>query len=271
MRHAIRNAPPPLDRFIESFWYWEGDPPDHLKETILASPEAGLLVNLVEDRLRWYDGEDFTASHCMRGIGIAGPQAHSIAVDSFHQKMMGVKFRPGGAFPFFGLPLSALADRHISLVDLWGTQAEQLYQRLLDAPTPNSKLDILLHAFWKRLPDSFEHHPAVSCALEIFARRHRANIAAVAEGTGLSQKKFIQVFCEQVGIRPKLYLRIVRFQRSLDQIAMSPDVDWGDIAEQNGYYDQSHFINDFGDFAGFSPSVYLKRRGPHLRHVPIPA
>ena len=270
MRHVTRNAPPPLDRYIETFWYWEGEPLNHLKDTILASACAGLLINLTGDRLGWYEGVGFSVSHHMRGIGVVGPSSRSVVIDAFHRKMMGVKFRPAGALPFFGVPMSALADRHVSLVDLWGSCAERLLQRLMEAPAPDDKFVILIEALNEKVREGFEYHPAVSYALGVFARRGRASIAAVAGDTGLSQSKFIQLFSEQVGFRPKLHLRIARFQRVLDQIARAPDVNWGDIVEWNGYYDQSHFINDFEDFSGLSPSIYLKRRGPHVRHIPIP-
>ena len=271
MRFAMRNAPPPLDRFIETLWYWEGDPLAHRKDIILASAEAGLLINLADDCLRWYDGPDFTSSSCVSGIAVAGPNSRAISVDAFQRKMMGVKFRPGGAFPLFGTSISALADRRISLVDLWGPDANQLYERLVEASTPSGKFGILLHALHAKLCDSPERHPAVSHALDIFMRRYRVRTAAVAAEVGLSQKRFIKIFSAQVGLRPKLYLRIARFQHVLGQIAQANDVDWGDMVEGGGYYDQSHFINDFAAFSGLSPGMYLNRRGPHLQHVPIPS
>jgi AraC-like DNA-binding protein len=272
MRHVTRAAPPPLDRFIELLWYWEGEPLDYAKDTILASSGTGLMINLAEDRLGWYDGEGFTASHRMRGIGIGGPQSHAIAIDAFQHRMMGVQFRPGGAWPFFGPAASAFADRHVALDDVWGADAERLHQRLVAAPAPENKFDILLAALLGRAPKEFRHHPAVSHALRSFARApHRIRVETVARETDLSAKKFIQVFSEQVGFRPKLYLRILRFQRALLQISAARHVDWGDVVERNGYYDQSHFIRDFGEFSGLSPGVYLRRRGPHLQHVPMPA
>lgn len=272
MLFMTRTAPPPLDRFIETIWYWEGEPLGHHRETILASARMGLLINLADDRLGWYDGEGFATQHRMRGIGIAGPQANAIAIDAFHPKMMGIQFRVGGAFPFFGPAMNEFADRHIALEDVWGPDAERLHQRLVEAPKPGDKFDILKDALLQKVPEAVEHHPAVASALRSFAKMpHRVSIAAAAERADLSRKKFIQVFSRQVGFRPKLYLRIVRFQRVLSQIARASAVDWSDVAEDNGYYDQSHFIRDFGDFSGLSPSVYLKRRGPHMQHVPLPS
>jgi len=271
MRHVTRAAPPPLDRFIETFWYWEGEPLGYAMDTILASAGTGLMINLAEDRLGWYDGADFAAAHRMRGIGIGGPQSRAIAIDAFHSRMMGVQFRAGGAYPFFGPAAGAFADRHVALDDVWGADAERLHQRLVAASTPAGAFDILLGALLDKSSEDFAHHPAVCHALRSFARApHRADVESVAAGTGLSRKKFIRIFSEQVGFRPKLYLRIERFQRALRQIAAMPLVDWGDIVERNGYYDQSHFIRDFGEFSGLSPGMYLKRRGPHLQHVPMP-
>jgi methylphosphotriester-DNA--protein-cysteine methyltransferase len=86
----------------------------------------------------------------------------------------------------------------------------------------------------------------------------------------MSHKKFIRLFTAEVGFTPKLYLRVARFQRVLAAIHAAPAVDWGDAVEQGGYFDQSHFIRDFREFSGFTPTEYLIRRGPFLQHVPLP-
>jgi AraC-like DNA-binding protein len=272
MRQLTRSAPPPLDRHIEFVWYWEGDPTSHARDAIMASANMGLLINLAGDSLKWYGGDGFSVSNRVRGIGLAGPTSRTFAIDAYQPKMMGVHFRAGGAYPFFGPALGACADCHVSLEDVWGKDAACLHQRLVEAPTPPRKLDILLHALLERAQSGPEHHAAVRQALDCFSRApHSARVSVMATETGLGPKRFIELFSTQVGLRPKLYLRIARFQRALRQIACAPRVDWGDVVERNGYYDQSHFIRDFGEFSALSPGVYLKRRGPHLQHVPLPA
>ncbi len=267
----MRSAPPPLDRFIELLWYWEGDPTVHLKDTIVASASIGLQINLAEDHLTWYDGADFSVPHRIHGIGISGPSSGVIAIDAYHRQMMGVKFRDGGAWPFFGSEAHAFADRHMALEDVWGADAERLHQRLVQAPTPDDKFDILLCALMAKAPERIARHPAVELALLRFSTpSRRISVAAVAREADLSQKSFIRVFSAQVGMRPKLYLRIARFQRVLRRISVASSVDWGDIVERHGYYDQSHFIRDFGQFTALTPGIFLKRRGPHLQHVPLP-
>ena len=70
---------------------------------------------------------------------------------------------------------------------------------------------------------------------------------------------------------PKAYLRVSRFQQVLARVHAAPSVDWMEIVERHGYYDQPHFIREFKEFSGFSPSEYFRLRGPHIQHVPLEA
>ena len=66
-----------------------------------------------------------------------------------------------------------------------------------------------------------------------------------------------------------MHMRLRRFQRALDNIA-GPAVDWAQLADESGYYDQSHLIRDFKDFCGLTPETYLRRRTGHVNHVALP-
>jgi AraC-like DNA-binding protein len=69
-----------------------------------------------------------------------------------------------------------------------------------------------------------------------------------------------------VGVTPKLFLRIVRFERMLMGVFLRTDVDWCKVALRYGYVDQSHMIREFQDFAGMTPSVYFANRSPLDHH-----
>jgi AraC-like DNA-binding protein len=96
--------------------------------------------------------------------------------------------------------------------------------------------------------------------LKRLACRRPSSVAALAAEAEMSHKKFIRLFTDEVGFTPKIYLRVARFQRVLET---------GDAVEQGGYFDQSHFIRDFREFSGLTPTEYLIRRGPYLQHVPL--
>jgi AraC-like DNA-binding protein len=89
----------------------------------------------------------------------------------------------------------------------------------------------------------------------------------VAAVVGLSERRFIQIFRDQVGLTPKRFQRLRRFYSALDLIASVQSVDWPDIALACGYYDQAHFIHEFREFSGLSPTEYLPLRLPGKRHV----
>jgi AraC-like DNA-binding protein len=91
----------------------------------------------------------------------------------------------------------------------------------------------------------------------------------VTEQIGLSARRFADVFAKEVGLTPKLFCRVRRFQRVLRVIRVGQEIDWAEIALSCGYYDQAHFNHDFRAFSGINPSTYLAACTPHMSHVPI--
>jgi AraC-like DNA-binding protein len=94
-------------------------------------------------------------------------------------------------------------------------------------------------------------------------------ISDVSDRTGLSARRFIDVFRKEVGLTPKLFCRVRRFQRVLRHITAGQKVDWAEIALTCGYFDQAHFIHDFRAFSGINPSSYLADHTSHMNHVPM--
>ncbi|HEY2033371.1 MAG TPA: helix-turn-helix domain-containing protein [Rhizomicrobium sp.] len=273
MIYETWTPPAPLDRFIQCLWYWEtDDPPGYAKDTIMASASMGILINLREDELRWYGGEDFAAKNTLRGIALCGTHAENFAIDALQPRMMGVRFQPGGAWPFFGPTGVDFYNSHISLEDFWGNnRARSLHAQLVETKGIAAKFNVLLGALLQHAPRPLEHSPAVSMALSHFDRAPLSSrVKKTADDADLSQKKFIRHFTQEVGFTPKLYLRVVRFQKLLEKVWQMPTVDWAPLAAAHGYYDQPHLIRDFREFCGFTPTQYLARRGPYQQHLPLP-
>jgi AraC-like DNA-binding protein len=264
------QPPAPLDEFIDNFWYWEGDAVPHGKELIMASPSMGLLVKLDEDELRHYDGEGFRVLHRRRGIAISGPNTRHFAIDALQTKIMGVQFKSGGAYPFFDPPPRLLRNEHVALEDIWGLDAGRLHEQLVEAPTVEAKFRLLRDALIARMPRALQRHPAVAFALARFnCAPDSARVGIVAAETGLSRRRFIEVFADEVGFTPKLYLRLLRFNRVLDRVFGAADVDWSEVAYLHGYADQPHFNREFREFSGLTPSQYLARPGQGAGHAQL--
>jgi len=90
----------------------------------------------------------------------------------------------------------------------------------------------------------------------------------VAAETGRSARHFSQIFREQVGLSPKVWCRIQRFQRAVNQLHSGSEIPWSQLALDCGYYDQSHFANEFRAFSGIDATSYSARRTRWANHIP---
>lgn len=267
-----RHVPaPPLSRFVELLWLYEGHAVSHEKERILPTGTMEIVIALDDDTLRVYDRDDVERATHFRGGLLSGVQTGYNVIDAAGtQTLLGVHFRPGGAFPFLGMPAGELCDATVSLGDLWGAWAGELCERLLEASTTEARFRILERGLLERAFRPLEGHPAVRCAIgHLCDAPGTARIADVAARIGLSSRRLNQVFGDEVGLTPKLFSRVWRFQDALQRIAAGGDVDWMDIAIGCGYFDQPHFIHDFRAFTGLTPTEYLSAATEHLNHVPL--
>jgi AraC-like DNA-binding protein len=256
---------PPLSKFVDSFWLYEGNVPDQKTERILPTGTLELVVNLRQNELRFYAAERPDCSR-FSGAIVSGASGRSFAPDTAEETfIIGVHFKPGGAFPFLGLPAGDLADTHVDLETLWGPSAGRLRERLCEARTSAERFQLLQEALLSRLCHGVEQHYAVSAALEMFGKNQAGpRVREAAKYLGLSQRRFIQVFKSEVGMKPKLFSRIQRFQQTRTFIQHNPSFNWADLAVDLGYFDQSHFIREFLEFSGLSPTDYMNR---HKRFI----
>jgi len=264
-----RVPKPPLDRFIASIWYCENELRPHTLERVLPSGVAQLIVNLKEDQTRVYRPElGFRPEITSSGTILSGVQSRYCVIDTAEQEcVIGVVFRPGGTVPFFRIPAHEARDSDIPLDFLWGARAADLREQLLEAPDPDAKLDTMERALRENLRWSGVH-PAVAFALEAFVQRPNAvNVSAVTGMTGLSAKRFIERFKATVGVAPKHYCRILRFQEALAHAENGRRVEWTRVALDCGYFDQAHFIHDFRSFSGLTPTGYEAGRTEFRNHV----
>ncbi|EEF62032.1 helix-turn-helix domain-containing protein [Pedosphaera parvula] len=263
MQYVSIAPTPPLAEFIERFWY-SSDAPTHQKVRIVPSGTIELVFNLDEDDLGFYDTEQSGSCKGFSGAVFSGAHARPLFVDT-REHVMGVHFKPGGAFRFLGVPASELADTHVDLEVLWGRSTKDLREQLCAAANPAGRFRLLERALVARLENTLEEHRAVRAALNIFGRdAGEARTRDLAAHLGLSQRHFIKVFSNQVGVTPKQFGRVQRFQRALDLTRSSSTPDWADIAAACGYFDQSHLIHDFQTLSGLSPTEFLRQRSEHL-------
>jgi AraC-like DNA-binding protein len=246
---------PPLDRYIGCFWWSHRDAPQEDSEHMLPSGGAQLLFALHETPILCGPAG---SSSAWSGSVVHGPQStYYVAGPKPNGGTVGVSFRPGAAGAVLGVSMAELLDRHVTLDAIWGKRGEELRHRLVSAADPQVMFRILEQTLSARIHRPLLIHPAVAHALASrSADEAPRRIAEVQRASGYSPRHFIALFRSAVGLNPKQYYRIQRFNFAVRSMATGGGQCLGDIAAAGGYSDQAHLTREFREFAGVAPTQY---------------
>jgi AraC-like DNA-binding protein len=258
-----------LNECIRVLWYSRIPQPRHRRERILPGGSVEVILNLARDFV--LDCPENGPERALPPSLVVGARsAYEIVDSSDMADLMGINFRPGGFAAFSPDAVDVFSNNSISLEDAWGTAARSLRDRLREIPEPRMKLRALENHLLKTFATRLFRHETVKFALSRFGRDPlAATVQRVAEETGWSMRHFSQIFREQVGLSPKVWCRIQRFQRAVRQLHRGADVRWAELAADCGYYDQSHFANEFRAFSGIDATTYSAKRGRWANHIPL--
>lgn len=176
------------------------------------------------------------------------------------------RFKPGAASRFFQLPLCELNDGRTDLQQLWGRElAARLGDALWTQPLPDAQRMQILQDFLllrlRKTPLPVASGLALHAVALIENARGGLRIGQLAAQLNVSRQHLALQFRQQVGIGPKLFARISRFRAVNSALKTLPaQADWAQVALEYGYFDQSHLIHDFQDFARASPEAWLAQR-----------
>lgn len=262
-RSAARAPSGPLAEHVELLWLTCAcNAPS--RELLIPSVSFEIVLTLREGpvKLCGVDGETAAATD---GAVVSGLRQRATVVrPDPAQCTMGVRFRPGGAHAVLRIDASEFADQHVPLRELWGPEVQSLRDRLFCAASDAQRFAILESYLTRRLlkggPDCEPGVGFALCAFDTPAGRHR--VVTIADEIGWSARQFSNRFARRVGLTPKRYCRLRRFQHAIDLRATAPS-GWADIAQSAGYSDQAHLCHEFRRFAGLTPGDYAKRVGKH--------
>jgi AraC-like DNA-binding protein len=213
-------------------------------------------------------GEDGKANRRLPRAIVVGTRARYGVVDTVDmEEIVGIVIQPGGFPGLFRERADLFFERSIGLDEVWACAS--LTDRLCELSTPVEKLRTLEVLLTGLLHQGTQRSELVDQAMHLF-REKGFSVAECAKSVGVSERRLSQVFREYVGIAPKMWCRIRRFQAAVQTLHKGVDVPWVELALACGYYDQSHFANDFRAFSGVDPTTYSIHRGPCQNHVPIP-
>ena len=253
-------------------WYAEIPPPPALADClvslwevripVLGAARVRILPNACVDLVLY-------ASDTSRGEGEAAliaPPHRSFVVGSTLRSFLvrsvgwrhviGASLRPEGVRPLLGVPAAAIGERVAVLADVIGAEAGRIEDRVFTG-APESAMRRLGDALAERRAAAAPPHEAAARAVSLVRRaRGRKRIDALVAELNLSPRQLERHFLAHVGLSPKLFSRLVRFDRAVRDLPSRGTASWTDFALAHGYTDQAHFINEFREFAGLSPAAY---------------
>jgi AraC-like DNA-binding protein len=264
----LEQTPNPLlHSWVRTLWYCRAPDIPRRRERVLPNGCMQIILNLSRSYLTDC-GEDGKADrHYSRAI-VVGTRARYEVVDTEDMEdLAGIVFQPGGFAGLFRERADLFFGQSVALDDVW--VGARLTDRLSEAPKPVERLRILETLLTQLLRECKPRSDLVGQAIHLF-RDSSLSVAQCARSVGVSERRLSRVFCEQVGMGPKMWCRIRRFQAAVRTLHNGVDLPWAELALRCGYYDQSHFANDFRAFSGINPTTYSVHRGPWQNHAPIP-
>lgn len=164
--------------------------------------------------------------------------------------LLGVRFRPGGAAALTPVPQHELVDRTVPLADI-ARSAADLLAPVFDSEEHTTRIERTTAAL-ARLLES--RRSVVAESADALVRQWgMIPVGVLAAGAGLGARQLERRFLNEVGMSPKRLARISRFQRVFQAMERRP-IGWTRVAAECGYYDSSHLVRDFREFAGEAPS-----------------
>ncbi|MCG8480781.1 MAG: helix-turn-helix transcriptional regulator [Spirochaetales bacterium] len=267
----VYEPPHPLRTFVHSIIYYEGYNGLGAYETLLPDGFSQLIIPLDEqDRFALPIGGDELA---LRRAWIAGVQTGPLRYRSEQNATtLCIRFEPGGLHCLLGIPASEFRDHIVEAALVSRNLVEPLRDTLCTvryrgevvgaADTWKNILAVAVRTLRSRIMGGgggAGRMPSVIRALQGGVTA----LSDIAQRAGYSRKHLIHIFKTHVGISPKKYQRVQRFNIALSLIHGRNHPDLADIAYQCGYYDQAHFTNDFRRLAGYSPTQYLDYVGEY--------
>ncbi len=278
MPHAVRYREylpsPALRNSARSFFTFREPNNEHAARRALWEIQFGSSERLCAPTFA--DGHacivfNFEREYCPDGIWRRCPEKSSAIllgpmtapgppVVPTRRESRGVYHRPGRTIA--GVPLAHLENRAIPLSDVWGEHAQQLWERLRDTPNDGFRIHLLEQSLLQKIELSHPHPWIPKIAAWINANHGRLTVDQLTEAVGLSRQHFTRVFHEHIGVSPKIYSELARFQAALCYLRNGNE-SCAEIAVAAGYADQSHMISEFRRFSSLTPSALQHDRWFH--------
>ena len=266
MNYEIRRPRKSLELYIESIWVQED-----LRNAAFENYRPTRVVLRGATELLFHYRDPYV--HVKEGHAelepkfyISGQKTRPIEVSATGQTgIIIVNFHPWGAAPFFAFPLDELTDTSLEMNLVMRTDTVE--NRVQEASDIAARVEIIQDFLAGVLDVDRRDELVMESVHEINRSQGNVSIETIADDLHISRRQFLRRFSRNVGMSPKAFANVIRFQKA--SYYKKQGMDWSEITFRCGYHDQAHFIKELRRFSGlpaknFSPTIPLSKLGHHF-------
>lgn len=247
------EPPDNLKKMIECYWIVENDDPSPVKQKIIPDgfPEI-IFHHGAPYKIRLYDFWQIQSLSLLAGQ----IRSHFFLENTGKAAITGIKFKPAALAQLYDLSMDDFTDKvaDLSIIDSIDTE---LSKTVFALQADHEKLIPALNLYFEKKQNQFRENDRINKALDlIFSKNGMITIGEIIGTIGIGERQLERLFRKYVGLSPKFYCRIIRFNY-IFQLMQEQSPRLIDLTYDAGFFDQSHFIRNFKAFTGEDPSRYL--------------
>ena len=184
---------------------------------------------------------------------------------TIYQKFLSVQviFQPGALYSLLGIPLNELTNQLIEAEDLFGSKIVDVNEQLFFANSHQNMIEIIEHFLMQLIRTAkLPFKPVDLVAKDMLTQLNKRTIDWYSSSAFLCHRQFDRKFKESIGITPKTFLRLIRFDLAYRIKNLNPQQSWFNIAIDCGYNDYQHLSKDYRDFTGYTPTSFFRKKSP---------
>lgn len=251
-----------LKPYIQCYWfiYKEDEPAQPVTQKIVPDGGMGIVFNFGDDYFARI-GNNIRTFKCK--CVLTGPSEETAFLElSKKIDAIGIRFQPGGAYPFFQEEISNFTDKTIpmSTQDTW--RSEELYSSLKMAKNQKDKVSLLNDFLLDKLRgNTIVPSLWISSVVEI-VRQHNGSmkIDELARQLNITRRHLDRRFKKEVGLSPKQFSKIIRIGKARYLMRCADTTSLTDVGYDCNYYDQAHFVREFKEVVKETPKEYSQRK-----------
>lgn len=249
---------PDLETIVKCYWTLEVPAQENTqRQLILPDGCVDMCFTLGDDIKRYTSETSFVIQPRQMLLGQITEQFY--IEPTGYVNTFAIRFYPYGFANFIDLPLNELCNKETSLTKLFGDKkSEKLSQEIIQAKTTNERIRIIEAFLFDRLKDEATIDNIVKSTIDaMLLSKGSKPINDILKADLTKRRQLERKFIKQIGISPKQLGKAIRLQATLQMLLNQTTGTLTDIAYENEYYDQAHFIKDFKEFTGITPKEFL--------------